>query len=340
MWAALLRGLLTGGRAAGAAAKSAGRGVASAAASAGRQASAAVGRFQTARSGRVLKAIEENRRQSVEERMKLRKRLRAAGASPENVREASRVVAQRYETRRREHVSQLAGSAARPEGFGGIGGFLGGSGGRIGDIRMPSLGSVVSGLGNSAKGMTGIKDASEGLAKLLKGDLLGAITSFGKALVKKTVLMASVALGLEKFVGGLVESRRELARYNGAIAGAYGRLQHQDIRRNIHAANQAQGSTTTLVDSFNELKDAVQPLKEDIITVVNVVGIVAAKIGTVAAWLAKMNPIIQGIHFVAEKIEENTREDDPVDLPEWAMLNEMRKGDPLGFGNRPPLPPL
>lgn len=202
---------------------------------------------------------------------------------------------------------------------------------------MPGLSESITDLAKLAVTSSGLTDAMESLEKLLKGDVIGAFMSLVKSMIKQATFFSSAALGIQKFVSGLAESRRYLSQYNGAIASAYLKLDVQRRMLNIRTGQNTQGSTTGLVDALAELNEAVQPMKEDLMTVVNGLGIVAAKVGTLMATVSKYLPVMILLKAIAEKIEENTRRA-PAQLPAWEVLRAMQGGGGQPFGQRPPLP--
>lgn len=146
----------------------------------------------------------------------------------------------------------------------------------------------------------------------------------------------SITKSLELFVWGVSESNRSLSRWNGQIAASFAKLDIANMRREIETGEATSGSATAVNTAFNDLLQEMQPIRQDISTIVNSVGVVAAKIAQGAATVIKWHPMVMAISFAARKIEENTKKSDTTGTD--PMTDFIKAFDPKFFPG-PAAPP-
>ena len=199
-------------------------------------------------------------------------------------------------------------------------------------------GEVAKGFAEIVGNLTGVSDGFEGMQKLLKGDVVGGLKSFGTAAAKAATATFTLPRAISGAVDRMLEDRRELARYDGRSAGAFARL---DVRKQMLDINsgQARGeSTAELADAVGDLRSAIRPASDSLAIIAAKIGTFAAKLGTFAA---KIDPIQKLLGVIAG----NTKKDgEKTDLPLEILLGRIgnpQRGAP-GFREdvRPPLPPL
>lgn len=201
--------------------------------------------------------------------------------------------------------------------------------------------ATASKLASTVTDALGLKDAFGGLQKMLKGDVVGGMQDLAKGITKAKLAFVGVPLALERFTRSLVESRREQAQYSGAIATAYAKLDAQQFRRDIQTASGTQGTTVALTESFNELANATRPMIQDVMSGANILGIIAAKVGTLVGSFYSVFRTVNLYGPLLDAIERNTRKTSGRDMTlAKGFLDQLQRGDHAGGGARPPLPPV
>lgn len=145
--------------------------------------------------------------------------------------------------------------------------LAGGLAGRAANVgRMASGVSVASGAGVTAAGAAA--GVTAGFAAIA-GVAVGLVSAFAG------LLAASKSLSTR-----WNEANRELATYNGMIAGAMARLDVGRIRRGMERGAQTQESATDLADAVNRMEQSLLPLRSDINIGFNRVGEFLAELVT------------------------------------------------------------
>ena len=199
-------------------------------------------------------------------------------------------------------------------------------------------GKVAKGFAEIVGNATGVTDSFEGIQKLLKGDVVGGLKSFGTSVVKVATVMFTLPRAISGMVEGMLQSRRELARYDGRSAGAFARLDVRKTMLDIGSGQTRGESTAELADAVGDLRSAIRPASDSLAIIAAKIGTFAAKLGTFAA---KIDPIQKLLGVIAG----NTKKDgEKTDLPLEILLGRIgnpQRGAP-GFREdvRPPLPPL
>lgn len=205
----------------------------------------------------------------------------------------------------------------------------------------PTVGGAVKGMASAIGEGTGLSDTFRGLKKLISGDVMGAVKDFGKGILKAATGLVGVPLALDRWVRSVVESRRELARYNGAIATAFSKLDAQTVQNQIRTAQGTQGSTGAAVDASAELQNLTRPIHQDIATATNSLAWIGAKLGSFGASLYPAFRTLLGFGPILDAIERNTREKNDNKLPmARGFLQQLQNGQHAAGGVRPPLPPI
>lgn len=191
--------------------------------------------------------------------------------------------------------------------------------------------------------------ATESLKKFTDG-IFKATGGFGKtvsAMLKINLATYAGAKALEMFVGTVSESRRDLGRWNGSIAASFAQLDIRRMQGDIKTAEGVSGSTAGLNAAYGDLLEELRPIRQDMMTLINGVGIVAANVGRVLAFVSKYLPFVQLIHLAAQKIEENTGKAkagrDPMRDILDMLTNAPRPGPrpaPAPIEPKAPLPPI
>lgn len=204
-----------------------------------------------------------------------------------------------------------------------------------------TVGGLVKSLGSTVANATGMSDLGSGFKKLFTGDVMGAVKDFTKSITKAGTAIVGLPVALQRWTESLVESRREMTRYNGTIATAFSRMDSSNVRNQILTASNTQGSTRSLVEAKTQLDSTVRPMNQDFATLTNSVGWIGAKIGSTFGSAYPLLRKIAGYGFVLDAIEKNTRKASEKDLPQGrGFLKELEDGKHLGNGARPPLPPI
>jgi len=187
---------------------------------------------------------------------------------------------------------------------GGAGGGTGGAGGRMSELFSSSKKML---KGSSIKEQIGdfMKAGPLGLA-------VGQLTRRFKAAMRIPEIMT-------EWGDALKESQKRLMQFNGDIAAAMVESERRGIVRNIGAGKATAGSTRFLTQGLDDLKDEIQPIKNIITNVSNLVGGLGLRLVTLVSQVAQsMVPIVDAASGV-------------VDWLKWAMSLEDQKARDVLF---------
>lgn len=155
------------------------------------------------------------------------------------------------------------------------------------------------------------KQAIDGLKQIGKSALMGV----------GGIAVATVAS--KKFSESMLASQEHLKRFNGQIGIAFARLRQQDIRRSRDSGQRTSGTTATLAEAVNGMRDSIQPLKD---TATNVLNVLATGLSRVVKFGAdilnvlnfiallfpkgapKLGPWQQGIKDMAERFDKQKKQ--------------------------------
>lgn len=148
------------------------------------------------------------------------------------------------------------------------------------------------------------------------GSLIGRVATFGAAIY-------GVYKSLQLFGSVTLESRRNLAEFNGQISAAFTRLRVQEIQQNIQMGRATRNSTTALAESMRELRDTTQESRQAFTSILNGLAIVSLKAANAIAAIYKQIDLLIPI---AQLIEGNTKKDKDETLPLMKLLDDLRTG--------------
>lgn len=163
----------------------------------------------------------------------------------------------------------------------------------------------------------------------------GALGKFAGTTIKTTLWMYAQSKALEKFANLIVESNRGLSVWNGAIANSFAQLDAAQQQRDLETANATAGTATTLNQSFSDLLDETQEVRELVANGLNLVGtgaVALARLSNAATKILGIIKIVESIENTIKKwlgIKDPPPADDQID----AM---MREGIGAGQGGRRP----
>lgn len=175
-----------------------------------------------------------------------------------------------------------------------------------------------------------------------------ALTSLALASSTFGASLVTLPFALKKFAAAVLDSREYLSHFNGRIAQAFARLKIQDAQLNMRTGAATAGSTETLTAAVMEMKEAVQPIREMLINLANLLATGMAKTVTLFANLQKLLdgplgdalamavPVVGLLRLILRAVEENKPE--PMDDPFAKALDEIIQE--AGRRKRPPLRPL
>jgi len=105
----------------------------------------------------------------------------------------------------------------------------------------------------------------------------GTLGALAPDVLKLASSLVHLPKKLHDFSNALVESRRDLAQFNGQIGAAYGRLYAGDIKRSVRSGRGQAESARDLADSVNRMRDALEPIKTKLSVLLNIAGAYSAK---------------------------------------------------------------
>lgn len=193
-------------------------------------------------------------------------------------------------------------------------------------------------LGGIVANATGVTDGLDGISKLLHGDVTGALKSFTTSTLKVVTSVVTLPLAIKAWSESLVESRREMSRFDGRSAGAFARLDARKTMLDIHSG-QARGETTAgLANAVADLREEIRPIEDLLANMTNGIGTIATRFAQGLAVVTKMLPLVSSL------VENTKKKPDESQLPLDILLGRIGNPAPNvpGFREeaRPPLPPL
>lgn len=144
--------------------------------------------------------------------------------------------------------------------------------------------------------------ASEAARSAVKTGLFVALfpPAFLFSIKKMTNLLAA-------FAEGTLESSRGLRRFDASINTTFAKLERQNIRLGAQQAQATSGSTTMLGNQWRKLKDEVQPIREMMGTLLNIIGTGAVEalrgMVVIVNMLFKYHPMFATMVAIAKKLE-------------------------------------
>lgn len=229
-------------------------------------------------------------------------------------------------------VSQLAGRSGQM--FGDL------LGGRITPQAAQRQDVDEQAAANKEKSAQAETDAALAAAAAMTSVAL-ATTTFGASLI-------TLPFALKKFATAILDSREYLSHFNGRIAQAFARLKIQDVQLNVRTGAATASSTEALTTAVMEMKEAVQPIRESLINLINLVATGSAKVvtffanlqqlldGPLGDALAMAVPVVGLLRLILRAVENN--EPKPMDDPFAKALDEIIQE--AGRRKRPPIRPL
>jgi hypothetical protein len=181
---------------------------------------------------------------------------------------------------------------------------------------------------------------------------LGTAVQLGGKLAAGYISLIAGTLGtvfvFKKLAEVAVESNRGLSMWNGAIAASFSRLDFQRQQLDMQQASATSGSTTLLNETFVDLLEETQTIRQSIGTAVNLLMMGTAGAAKILTQLLKMDPGIRGITAILQKIEELLAEDpndqnDPLEQFHSQALGAGMPAMPFGpnaLGRRQQIQPM
>lgn len=187
------------------------------------------------------------------------------------------------------------------------------------------------------------------------GEFVADILSFGAMLIllPAQIMSAWVSMifALKSFSGLIVESNRGLAMWNGTMAAAFLQLDLLKTHLDIQQAKATAGSAAAANDQFGELLQELQPLRNSVGTIMNILSVFASNTAIFMVEVVKGIPLLGGLLAAAndylKKIEDALKPKFDANDPMVAFLgalknmpNNQRGALPPPVGPRAPLPPI
>jgi hypothetical protein len=237
---------------------------------------------------------------------------------------------------KREFSDQIGGFGGMAGGggssYGGFGGMAGVGGmagtGLVGDsMRQGMVGSHIRGIartghrGQRAAGVGGMPPEDSGARltafadpirhplkmplevgkSLLTLDPIGAISAITKPARETARAVGELPSKLERWGDELLESRRNIMRFNSQILTAMKQSERRAIMRNIQSGARTAGSTEYLQNALDNLRETLQPLR-DIIT--NFGNIIAGTLLHILNFFYKTFSPLAALTTIADLIRE------------------------------------
>lgn len=210
-------------------------------------------------------------------------------------------------------------------GGGGHGGGRGGRGGRRGGgmpFPMPSgrggrlasatvAGSVAGMVGGTG---AGIGATIGGLIDPAGGEIVGAALGMvAEQSTRAAVAIGSLPIKIERWGDSLIESQRDIMRFNGQISNTFAMLKRQEFQLGARTARATGETTKQLGAHLMELKEELQPLREIAMNVKNLTATLTTNLATqlvknlapiVGQILGALGPLAIVAPFLQAKLQE------------------------------------
>lgn len=192
---------------------------------------------------------------------------------------------------------------------------------RAGSGLRSLLGGGTAASGGGSAGPTDptkLRKINEQYKKMAGPQGLPLITKLFTALGAGAALGGAVAL-FKKMTFGMSDANRDLAKWNGAIAASFAKLDIQSMRLDIQTARASAGGAATLNDAIAELKTEFQPIRENTARLLNIVGVMGVNalktaLAAVKAFAAN-NDLLKGIQEAIDEAEKNMKKDKNEQFP-------------------------
>lgn len=142
---------------------------------------------------------------------------------------------------------------------------------------------------------------------------LGRAMTYIGAIIKGLSASAAVIVGvpmlLKSFSERVLANRREGAKFSGATAGAFARMEYAQIGREFAKAQATSETTTELIAAINTMRDALLPIEVMITRFgARVATSAAAFVGTLAIGVRAASAQLDFLKPIAEALEEIDKE--------------------------------
>lgn len=129
---------------------------------------------------------------------------------------------------------------------------------------------------------------------------------------------------LEVFAQRLSESNRNLTRFNGMIAASFAAKDIAQIRADWATAKGTEGTTSSLNLQLAKLIEETQPIRQSVVTILNLMGIAATRLARLYVSALKYLPFVEKAAETLAKMEETQRKEAAQSLPAQANRDALR----------------
>jgi hypothetical protein len=170
-----------------------------------------------------------------------------------------------------------------------MGEFGGEIGKLLGTLGKASLyGQVASAVGGTGAGIGATIGGLVGPEGAMIGYVVGKVT---EDVGRLGAAIATMPIKIERWADSLMESTRDLRRFNGTIANVFAQLDRQQIMLGVRTARETGGTTAGLGEALMDLREEMQPLKEIAINVRNLGATGAVRFAT--AMVKQAEPMLR-----------------------------------------------
>lgn len=220
--------------------------------------------------------------------------------------------------------AEAGGAAAAGGGTAGLASAAGGmaeASGAMGQLTQ-ALQSAMSGGGGSG-GQTGYGLGGNVPPSLSKA--AGGLFPVQSLLAKLVKPLTTIPKQIEDWGDSLLQSKRNLMAFNGAIAGTILEAERRDIHRKIEEGQRVSATTGIMSESLSDFKDTMQPIKDVVVNIFNLLATGVIEAANTAAWLAKFHPVLGAML----EIQERQAAKDQGNAPFVQFINDIQKGEGL-----------
>jgi len=139
------------------------------------------------------------------------------------------------------------------------------------------------------------------------GDLKKGLLSLAMPVVGVSFAFIGAAKAVEKFSTGVLERSRALAKFSGALAGSFARLEFQSVQLQRQRGRATAGSAANLAEQIGKFRAETAELSEMGANMINRFAGVLTGVGRIVAFLSQLSPAVQPTSFRTGKTATTSR---------------------------------
>lgn len=152
---------------------------------------------------------------------------------------------------------------------------------------------------------------SQGAGTAAAKTMASAGLSLATLQVTWPLILAKTAHHLEQWGTGVLESSRDLRRFDSSLARTFAVLDRQQLMLQVRSAQATGGSASTLGKELQGLRKELQPFRENATIALNLIATHVVDIARAAVMVSKWAPVMQALGYALRYWEEQQRKKNP-----------------------------